>query len=233
MKRIFSLATVALLGLSASLVSAGEHCSCITPPTPDCPDCSSPCDHFRLPALFGCEHTHKLICSLTQGDCDERVKAAKKLGSRIHADFCCNPEVLGALVHALQCDTCWKVRAAAAWAISSQHARVPQGVVALYLASKIDPNYMVRDASADALDILILCRRDCYKDMFAAADELSKKIRGYYKPTDGRCVNLLNEFCASFGTAGAVPVEEAPMATPPVEKIPSPKGEPVPTGESK
>jgi hypothetical protein len=182
---------------------------------------------LRCPSLFGKEHAEKLICTLTSGDCCERVKAAKSLGCRMHADFCTNPEVLAALIHALQCDCCWEVRKAAAWAIFEQDARVPQGVVALYLAAKIDPHYMVRADAAEALDILIRCRKNCYKDMFAAADALAKRIKPYYKPTDGRCVNLLNEFCASFGTqAGAVPVEETPVMTAPpgkVEVAPTPK----------
>jgi hypothetical protein len=233
MKRLIPAAFAVLLGLAASSAQAGLLCGCnqcICPPAPDCPDCSSPCDHFRLPSLFGAEHAQKLICTLTSGDCCERLKAAKSLGCRMHADYACNPEVLAALIHALQCDTCWEVRKAAAWAILGQNARVPQGVVALYLAAKIDPHYMVRSDAAEALDILIRCRKGCYKEMFAAADELAKSIKGYSKPTDGRCVNLLNEFCASFNSQnGAIPIEGTPVMTAPpgkVEVAPAPQPEP-------
>src|SRR5437588_400219 len=83
----------------------------------------------------------------------ERIKAVKKLGHRLHADFCCDPAVLETLIAALQCDKCWEVRRAAAWAIQSQNARTEEGVLALYIASKLDPHYLVRVAAAEALDI--------------------------------------------------------------------------------
>ena len=56
---------------------------------------------------------------------------------------------------ALECDTCWEVRKAAAWSITHQNARTRYAVMALYLAGKVDPHYMVRDAAKSALDILI------------------------------------------------------------------------------
>src|SRR5262249_22583575 len=154
------------LGLGIStLWAAGpcckDRCKCIEPPEPPCPDCSDPCCKWRCPTLFGSDHAYCLIDQLCNGNCCERIKAAKKLGCQLHADFCRDPEVLVALVKALLCDTCWEVRATAAWAITHQKGRTEGAVLALYLSSKIDPHYMVRDASADALDVLLVCRREC------------------------------------------------------------------------
>src|SRR5207249_5284429 len=114
--------------------------------------------------------------------CCDRIRAAEKLGSRLHADFCCDPEVLSALVRALHCDACWEVRKTAAWSIARQKARTEEGVLALYLASKLDPHFLVRDAATDALGILLVCRRACFKDVFGHGDEMIKTLRGHYKP---------------------------------------------------
>lgn len=202
MKRLWCIAAAAALALSAASVWAGGLCSCssrchcIEPPCQRCQDCSDPCCRWRMPTLCGDEHAQKLMDTLCSScECCERIKAARKLGSRIHADFCKCPDILNALVKALMCDTCWEVRKAAAWAIASQNARVPQGVAALYIASKADRHYLVRDTAADALSILILCRNDCYKDLFKAADVLITRIRPDYNPTNGNCVNLVMGFC--------------------------------------
>jgi hypothetical protein len=125
------------------------------------------------------------------------------LGSRLHADFCCDPEVLVALVHALQCDKNWVIRQKAAWAIQRQGARTEYGVLALYLASKLDPHFLVRDAAADALAILIVGRQPCYKELFHQADDLAKKLKPMYKPTKGECVHLMDAFCAEHGISPA------------------------------
>jgi hypothetical protein len=98
------------------------------------------------------------------------------------------------------------VRRAAAWSITHQNARVPQGVAALYIASKADRHYLVRVAATEALDILILCRHSCYKDLFRAADVLIARIRPDYNPTNGNCVNLVMGFCESCA-GGPVVVE--------------------------
>jgi hypothetical protein len=139
------------------------------------------------------EKAHRLIDQLAHGACCARIKAAKKLGCRLHADFCCAPEVLAALARALQCDSCWEVRRAAAWSIAMQDARVPVGVLALYVASKLDPHYLVRDKATEALGILLLCRESCFKTLLANADELVKRLRGKYRPGVSSCVLLIDE----------------------------------------
>jgi hypothetical protein len=142
--------------------------------------------------------------------CCDRIKAAENLGSRLHADFCCTPEVLSALTGALANDPCWEVRRAAAWSIAHQKARTEEGVLALYLASKLDPHYLVRDAANDALGILLVCRRECFKDVFAHGDEMVKALRGHYKP----------------GQATATMAPPEALKQPPAEKAP-PKSEEV------
>src|SRR6266478_5383915 len=92
MKRLFGLTLCVLFGLAAS-VWAGHCCpQCITPPPPNCPDCECPCDHGLHITLGGCEHVHCLIQELSACTCCERIRAAKKLGHHLHADFCDNPE---------------------------------------------------------------------------------------------------------------------------------------------
>jgi hypothetical protein len=217
MKRILGLTVVAALAMAASAwagplcLNGGVHCIC--PPAPDCPDCSNPCDRgFHHCSCRKSAHAHDLIEQLSSCCCCDRIKAAKKLGSRLHADFCCDPEVLSALVRALLCDSCWEVRQAAAWSIAYQHARTDLGVGALYLSSKIDPHYLVRDAATDALDMLWVCRKDCFKDTIAKADALAASWKGKYKPGQGECPDLNSVFGIGCCAAPASTPTDAPPA---------------------
>jgi hypothetical protein len=226
MKRWFTLTAAALVALTANTVWAGgdccsgHACHCTQPPEPQCPDCSDACCHSRLPALFDDEHAHKLIeilCSCA--DSGERAKAAKKLGSRIHANICNCPDIVEALVKAMTCDTCWVVRRDAAWALAMQDARVPLAVAGLYVASKCDRHFVVRDRAAEALLIVTRCRRDCYKDMFRAADILVARIKADYNPTKGNCVNLVLDLASTCDVTESAPVLGTP---PPAAKVAEP-----------
>jgi hypothetical protein len=227
MKRILCLASVILLGGATptwavnpfACLNHGIHCIC--PPPPPCPDCDCPCDHgLHFCSCRRTEHAHKLIDELNcSGCCCDRIKAAEKLGCRLHADFCCDPEVLSALSHALLCDPCWEVRQAAAWSIAGQKARTNLGVLSLYLSSKIDPHYMVRDAATDALTQLLVCRRDCFKDTFAQGDAMAKSLKGKYKPGVQDCIHLLDDCLAGCGMAPTAPAPApAPAPLPPAGK---------------
>jgi len=216
MLRSLGLSAVALLGCTAVAWGAGPcgKCTphCIQPPPPTCPDCSCPCDkglHWCAPwyAAKAC----KLTEQLAQGNCCERIKAAEKLGSRLHADWCCNREVLTALNQALVCDPCWEVRRAAAWSLARQNARTGEAVLALHVASKLDPHYLVRDKAATALDVLLVCRRECFKELLATGDELVKQLRGKYKPGSPECSACFAQCCeVSVVTGPAVPPAEKP-----------------------
>lgn len=232
MKRIFLLAAVAWLGLAASAWGGwfeccnwGIHCMC---PVPYCPDCSCPCErrqHLLIPGSDA--RAHELIEALACGKCCcDRIQAAEKLGHPHCVDFCCTPEIIPALVHALQCDTCWEVRYAAAWSLARQEARIPEAVLALYLASKLDHHYMVRARSIQALDVLLVCRRDCFKELFASADQLIPAIREFYNPTKGKCIDvmsLFNQFCGAHGiaTVTGTPVAAGPPPALPQGAIPA------------
>lgn len=226
MRRTTTLALAGLLALAAP-GRAGFPCGCTTrctvPPPPDCPDCSCPCDH-RLPgALFGAEHAHKLICELHGETCCERIKAAKKLGHRMHADFCGDPAVLEALIGALQCDPCWEVRRAAAWSLLGQDARVDEALLALYVASKLDPHYLVRTRAAEALDILTVCRKGCYKCLFESGDNLVKELKARgVKPGSDNCRVVYGAACHACGLAppGAPVLAPAPES---IKALPAPK----------
>jgi hypothetical protein len=214
MKGIFGLSAAAVLAVTASASAAGwclnHGIHCIFPPPADCPDCSSPCDrgHHHC-STWKCEHTRNLIEDLSSDCCCDRITAARKLGCRLHADFCCSPEVLDVLTHALLCDPCWEVRRAAAWSIAMQRARVEQGVLALYVSSKLDPHFLVRDKAADSLDVLLVCRKDCFKDFLASADALIKELKkNQFKPGTGNCEILFQLGCSACGLAVGTPVSQ-------------------------
>lgn len=183
---------------AAPCLNCNIHCT--QPPPPGCTDCGPPCAkrHGHCSPKKS-EKAHQLIDQLANGDCCGRTKAAKKLGCRLHADCCCDPGVLDALARALQCDPCWEVRREAAWSIAMQDARVPVGVLSLYIASKLDPHYLVRDKATDALGILLLCRESCFKNLLASADELIKRLRGKYRPGASSCVLLYDESTGALG----------------------------------
>jgi hypothetical protein len=189
MKRLIALTITAFFGLAVS-AWASHHCctQCITPPEPNCPDCSSPCDHCLHISLAGCEQVEKMIENTHGGTCCDRIHAVKRLGHHCLADFCNNPEVLATLIDALQCDPCWEVRRAAAAAILGQKARTEQGVLALYIASKLDPHYLVRDKAGESLDILTLGHKECFTDTLASGDRLIADLKkAGYKPGSENC----------------------------------------------
>lgn len=240
MKRLLAFTVAALMGLTASgragcfkCLNCGIHC--VEPRDEPCLGCKEKC-HKHCSAHKS-EHAGKLIEKLEHGDCCcERIKAAEKLGCCLHANYCCCPEVLTALVHALQDDSCWEVRKAAAWSIAHQKARTPYAVLALYLSGRLDPHYLVRDAATDALAVLMPCRMTCpqYKDLVAAADELIPPLRArkVYRPGTSTFSVNFESLCAGNGITVTEPVEgplgtvaPAPPAGTTPEPIPAPKGE--------
>lgn len=226
MKRMCLIAAVATLALSAAAAWAGGcgcsgKCHCIQPPcqNEDCCDCK----HHRMPCLCSeCKVQHLIETLCSSCECCERIKAAKKLGSQCNADACACPDVLNALVKALMCDSCWEVRRAAAWSLAMQDERAPNVVAALYIASKVDRHFLVRDRATDGLSILIRCRSTCYKDMFKAADVVIGRIRANYDPTNGNCISLVLGFCehADGAVIGGPPVMGVPVAPGTVPSVP-------------
>ena len=215
MKRYFSVPILIAAALACGwekpfvCLNCGVHCM---EPQPFCPDCSCPCDkglHFCSPRRS--EKTHQLISDLCRDGCCDRIRAAEKLGCRLYADWCCDADVVPALTHAVQFDSCWEVRKAAAWSLAYQNARTEPTVISLYLASKLDPHYLVRDASNDALAVLLVCRRDCYHDLFDQLDRVAKKLRGRYKPGTPEYDRIVDGFIAGLASppiANLLPPEE-------------------------
>ena len=225
MKRLIILTATALLGLASSAWAGGLLClgcgtHCMTPRPPNCPDCSCPCEHgLHFCSQWKCQHTQRLMDDLASCDCCERIRTVKKLGCRIHADFCCDPSVLETLIATLQCDKCWEVRRAAAWAIQHQNARTEQGVLALYIASKLDGHYLVRVAAAEALDILTIKNRECFTETLKQGDDLVKQLKQQgYKPGSDNCRVAFGGCC---GSAAPATVPTTPVKP---EGLPLPKG---------
>jgi hypothetical protein len=229
MRRIVTCAVLAVLGL-VSAGRGGEPCDgckgckdyCKPIPVLPCPDCCPPCEHRLCLCVCGPGHAEKLIDGLCAECCCERIKAAKKLGCRLHADFCECPDVLTALVTALLTDPCWEVRRAAAWSLAGQGARTEEGLLALYISSKMDPHYMVRARATEALDILTLCRLACYKSLFRYADGLITGLRkAKFKPGADKCRIVFNEAAQLAGPPPTLPAVPATLPGP--EPIPAPK----------
>lgn len=223
MQRILILSVLVLAGTTERgwsgpfpCLNCGVHC--ITPPCPKCPDCSGPCNCLRdhLWPWQDCL-SRKHVEDLQQGDCCCRICAARMLGCRLDANICCQPEVLQALNEALLCDPCWEVRRAAAWSLKRQDARIESTILMLYVSSKLDPHFLVRDRATEALDILMRCRKDCYKDLLAHADVLIKELRKKkYKPGSENCRIVFAEACSECDKkAEAAPTSALAGATQP------------------
>ncbi len=219
MRRSVFCALLALLGV-ISAGRGGEPCAgcgckdyCKPIPHQPCPDCAPPCEHRLCLCVYGAGHAEKLIDGLCAECCRDRLKAARKLGCRLHADFCQCPDVATALITALLCDPYWEVRQAAAWSLMGQGARTEEALLALYISSRMDPHYMVRAKAAEALDLLTLCRQGCYRSLFRYADGLIKGLRAAkFKPGTDKCRIVFN---------GAVQEAGPPPTNP--EPIPAPK----------
>src|SRR5262249_41663304 len=74
----------------------------------------------------------------------------------------------------------------AAWSIYGQRAYTDEALLALYISSKLDPHNLVRARAAEAIDLLTLCRRKCYKDLYAFGDKVIVELRKV-KFTPGKC----------------------------------------------
>ena len=141
-----------------------------------------------------------LINELDCKDSCRHIAVVKKLGCRLHVDYCLEPAMLDALLHALQCDPCWEVRRAAAWSLFQQNARTEPSVLALYISSRLDPHYQVRVRAAEALDLLTLGKVECYTELYKAADQLMRVLqaKGYRAGRDC-CLITSATACAPGG----------------------------------
>lgn len=225
MRRIAAFLPMVLVIASSSRADEPGYCCkphCTVPPPPRHPNClSCPCDHRLCCTLYPPEHARQLMEELKSPDFCKRRSAIEKLGSRWHADYCRDPAVLEALLRALHCDSCWEVRRAAAWGLFHQNARSDEVVLALYLSSRVDPHYAVRTRAAEALDLLTLGRRECYEELYKAADRLVGVLQDKgYKP--GR--DCLISCKAARLPDGRLAISTSLPKTP--EELPTPAVEP-------
>jgi hypothetical protein len=219
MKRFAILAALTVLTISKPAWSIGFVCCnkgihCICPPPECCPDCT-PCEghHHQWPGQ--CERANEYIEQLQANCCCDRIKAARKFWHRWNGDVCCDPAVEPALLHALLCDPCWEVREAAASALLFQHDNQPSAVVALFVSSKMDHHYLVRSKSGEALDIVLLCRRPCFKDLFGDVGKqlLAALAKAGFRPGTANCIFIMDQCAAACGIASE-PVIAPPTGTP-------------------
>jgi hypothetical protein len=220
MKRILCLSAAVVLGWVSQSPATGlcHNCGshCKDQPPPYTPDCSEGCHGKHKCTCKKSARTQKLLEDLCAEDCCTRIKAARHLGHRWEADYCCNPEVVDALVKALLSDCCWRVREAAAWSLFKQDARTEYVLVALYVSSRRDAHYLVRVRAAEAIDELILCRKECYKKLFKATDALITQLEiEKVRPGRDKAELIINSLPA--------PAEAAAKENlPPKEKLPPP-----------
>ena len=153
--------------------------------------------------------------------------AARKLWHRWNGDVCCDPAVEPALLHALLCDPCWEVREAAASALLFQHDNQPAAVVALFVSSKLDHHYLVRSKSGEALDIVLLCRRGCFKDLFGDVGKqlLAALTKAGFRPGTANCMFIMDQCAAACGIAAEPALTPAPGLPSPeaLPPLPMPK----------
>jgi hypothetical protein len=71
----------------------------------------------------------------------------------------------------------------AAWAIAFQNLSNQCGWTALYVSSRLDPHWLVRDTSANAMKVLeTRLEPDVIKAWKARGAELVRQYQGKYKP---------------------------------------------------
>lgn len=203
---------------------------CLLPPPPLCLDCPDPCAHRLRLTVFPVSHGQTLIAQLSDPSWCVRQRAAQKLGCRLHADFCCDPAVLHALLSALSCDPCWHVRRAAAAALEGQGASTPDALLFLYVCSRLDPHYLVRDRAVRAIDVLTAPAVPCYKTLFETGDKLITELRKQsYRPGSEKCHLIFALACARCGlTVGGVSAAQPAASTEPQSPARPPEQLPVP-----
>jgi hypothetical protein len=160
--------------------------------------------HLNLP--WHERRTDALIDKL--GDCCpyDRREAARQLGCCINTNACRHPEIVPNLVHALVCDSAWQVRKKAAWSLAYQRAANQCGWTALYLASRLDPHYMVRDCAANALKVIeTQVGLNCIRTWKVRGDALAKEMKPKYKPGTASCCEVFSACCGACSNTAANP----------------------------
>ncbi len=142
------------------------------------------------------------------------AKAAEKLGCWLRTDAAACPQVVCSLVYVLQCDSCWDVRREAAWSIARQKVDDQLGYMVLYLAMKLDPHWMVRDAAANALKVVeTQLSPGCIREWKAAAAAIEPKCKPYYKPGKDESLSVFASFYTLTARSSS-PGESSPRRRP-------------------
>jgi hypothetical protein len=142
--------------------------------------------HFNPP--WSEAQTARLLEQLQDCRPHERAVAAGRLGCCLYTNPDCHPEVVTALVTSLQCDGAYEVRVKAAWAIAFQKITNRCGWTSLYVSSQLDPHWLVRDTSANALKVIeTQLEPETIRAWKTRGDGLVRQFRGNYKPGKPGC----------------------------------------------
>ncbi len=188
-----------------------------------CPHCSCPCCHRPCwLALCRGGRVRKLIEELRCARTWRRILAARKLGCRVDADCWAYPQVGDALIEALLCDGCSEVRQAAAESIRVQNGGSDAGILALYLASRLDPHPGVRTSAAEALAVLARNRGPSSGPLFLSGDLLVRQLQEvHYRPGSAGCRGQIIDACSGATAAPGPP--EPPLARDRPVVLPNPR----------
>src|SRR5262249_36086 len=87
----------------------------------------------------------------------------------------------------------------------------------------------VRAKAAESLDILLICRKDCFKDLLQSADELIKELKKrQFKPGTANCQLVYQLGGSGCGIAAGVPATQKAVIV--SENIPRPSAPPTERG---
>jgi hypothetical protein len=107
-----------------------------------------------------------------------------------------------------------------------QHDNQPAAVVALFVSSKLDHHYLVRAKSGEALDIVLLCRRPCFNDLFGDVGKqlLAALVKAGFRPGTANCMYIMDQCAAACGIAAESLLAPTPGLPAPI--LPAPEALP-------
>ena len=144
-----------------------------------------------------CGHRTAVLLQKLRDPCpDVRFKAAVHLGCCCETNAATHPEIVPALVQALQGDSCWQVRRQAAWSLAYQNACNRCGWASLFVASKLDPHWAVRDSAANAIKVIEpRIDEECIRQLGVWGKSVVAQFENCYQPGKISCAAIFAVCC--------------------------------------